>query len=295
MNTSSQKIRWEEMFPDELMQAIEQQPVCYMAYGLAEPHGAYNALGLDWLKAKALLERAAGEFGGVVAPPCAWHIQEQQHFRWLQDEHGIEQSLCSSIPADLFLQLVLSHIRAIDARGFNAAVLLTGHYGGLENDMRLLCEFYTRRTGSPLQIRAMADGELIQYEIYHGDHAGICETAQLMALRPELVDLNRKDSESPTGPWIGTEFPLPDGRMPSRKLGEKIVESQIKRLGEIVKEMLNSYEPKPDWKAPNHLDCEEIWTRFERLTRKYWWNSLTLPQLQRGEFVPFPGWEELGE
>ena len=71
------KVNWEEMFPDEMLGAIDLCPVCYLAYGLAEPHGAYNALGLDWLKARALVERAAREHGGLVAPPAAWHIQRR--------------------------------------------------------------------------------------------------------------------------------------------------------------------------------------------------------------------------
>ena len=53
------KVRWEEMFPDEFLELLDRRPVCYVAYGLAEPHGAYNALGLDFLKAQALVERAA--------------------------------------------------------------------------------------------------------------------------------------------------------------------------------------------------------------------------------------------
>ena len=50
------KVKWEEMFPEELYEKIQEEPVCYMAYGLAEPHGVYNALGLDWLKAQALVD-----------------------------------------------------------------------------------------------------------------------------------------------------------------------------------------------------------------------------------------------
>ena len=67
----SHKVRWLEMFPDELYEAIERRPVCLLAYGLAEPHGLYNALGLDFIKADALLEISAAQHGGVVAPPCA--------------------------------------------------------------------------------------------------------------------------------------------------------------------------------------------------------------------------------
>ena len=288
------KVRWEEMYPDELLELIERYPVCYLAYGLAEPHGAYNALGLDWLKAQALVERAAMAHGGVVAPPVVWHIQERQEFNWF-GENGVKQSLCSAIPAELFYQLVLYQIRAIDARGFKVGILVTGHYGGLENDMRLLCEYYLRRTGSPLRLCAVADSEIINFEEYHGDHAGICETSQLLALRPELVDLTREEPSPVSGPWAGRQFPLPDGRMPTRELGENIVRSQIERLGEIARDLLASYEPKPDRTAPNLCDTAEIWTRFEYLTRKYWWCSLTLEQYKKREHVPFPGWDALGE
>jgi len=289
-------VRWEEMFPLDLLRTIEKFPVCYLVYGLAEPHGAYNAIGLDWLKAQALAERAAREIGGVVAPPFAWHIHERPFFDWLGD-NGVppERALCSSIPADLFLQMVLHQIRVVDARGFKVAILLTGHYGGLEEDMRLLCEYYTRRTGSPLRLRAFADGELIRYEDFHGDHAGICETSQLIALRPDMVDLSRKESESPVGPWIGTDFPLPDGSMPSCELGEKIVRSQIESLREIVHKELNAYKPIPGWVPPNQYEVADIWNRFALLTRKYWWCSLTLDEFKRGERCPFPGWEALGE
>ena len=80
------KVRWEEVFPDELHQKIEDEPVCYLAYGLAEPHGPYNALGLDWLKARALVEQTAQRHGGVVAPSFAWHIQERREFQLKQQE-----------------------------------------------------------------------------------------------------------------------------------------------------------------------------------------------------------------
>lgn len=290
----TRKVRWEEMLPDELLEAIGNCPVCYCAYGLAEPHGAYNALGLDWLKAQALAERAAREHGGVAAPPFAWHVAERPFFPWLE-ANGIKQSLCSSIPEDLFLRMVLYQIRAIDARGFRAGILITGHYGGLENDIRLLCEYYLLRSGSPLRLHAAADCEFIRFENYHGDHAGLCETSQLLALRPELVDLSRREDASPSGPWAGTVFPLPDGRMPSAELGEKIVRSQVERLGDIQKELLKSWTPRPGWQPPSLSDAEDIWHRFERLTRKYWWCSLTLDQLIQRETVKFPGWQALGE
>ncbi|MDO8682483.1 MAG: creatininase family protein [Armatimonadota bacterium] len=290
----SQKVKWEEMFPDELLEAIRRCPVCYCAYGLAEPHGAYNALGLDWLKAYALVERAAKEHGGVVAPPFAWHIQERPEFDWF-GYRGVKQPLAGSIPADLFYRTVLHQIRSLDARGFRAGILITGHYGGLEQDMRLLCEYYLRRTGSPLRLFAAADCEVIRYEDYRGDHAGACETSQLMALRPELVDLNRKEPSPASGPWAGKQFPQPDGKTPSRETGDGIVDSQIAELGRVAKELLDSYKPKSDYIPPTLNEADDIWSRFEKLTRKYWWCSLTLEEYHNGQLPAFPGWETLCE
>lgn len=288
------KVRWEEMFPDEFQAALERCPACLAAYGLAEPHGPYNALGLDFLKARALVERSARVNGGIVAPPFAWHVQERPEFDYF-GARGVTQTYCSSIPADLFLKIVLYQLRAIDARGFHAAILVTGHYGGLENDMRLLCEFYLNRAASPLRLRACADCELIRYQDYRGDHAGVCETSQLMALRPALVDLGRDVESSAFGQFAGTSFPTGAGEMPSEELGRHIVDSQIKRLGEIQKELLAGYGKQDDRRVPSLNDVESIWVRFERLTRKYWWCSLTLDEYEAGKHVEFPGWESLGE
>lgn len=294
------KVRWEEMFPDELYEKIRNERVCYVAYGLAEPHGPYNALGLDWLKGRALVERTAQRHGGVVAPPFAWHIQEVPEFHddgnghgWLPDA-GVKQPLCSSIPSDLFYRMVFHQIRDIDARGFHAAILVTGHYGGPEKTLRLICEYYTRRTESPLRLQAIADWECIRYEDFRGDHAGLCETSQLMALHPSLVDLNRRAVQEGLGTTYaaGVDFGDPE-RTPSRELGERIVESQIEELGRLVHELLGSYEGNPEWQAPSQRDVDDIWHRFHAITQPYW--TATYAEYRAGKRREFPGWEALGE
>ncbi len=279
------------MLPDELLDAIESCPVCYMAYGLAEPHGTYNALGLDWLKAYGLCEKAALAHGGIVAPPFCWHVQERPQFDWPK-QNGVIQSLCSSLPGDLFLRIVLHQLRVFDARGFHVAVLITGHYGGLENDMRLLCEYYRRCSGTPLQIHCIADWECIEYEDYKGDHAGMCETQQLMALRPDLVDLSRKEPSPRSGPWCGRDFSRSE-QQPDPEIGISIVQSQVEKLGRVQKELLGNYQPIEGWSAPNQDEIEQMWHTFDRLTRKYWVLSTSWEEFREGP-PPFPGWDALG-
>ena len=227
---ATDKVRWEEMLPDQLLHAIQTRRVCYMAYGLAEPHGPYNALGLDFIKAQGLCELAARAHGAVVAPPFCWHIQERPSFPWMES-HGVKDGgLCSSIPTDLFFRMVMFNLRAIDARGFQAAILITGHYGGVELDLRLVCDYYLRRTGSPLRIYAIADCEVIRHERYRGDHAGMTENSQLMAIRPDLVDLSRNAKGWPSGGWCGTGFPTGDGATPSRELSPPRWSSARRRI-----------------------------------------------------------------
>ncbi len=296
----SEKVRWEEMFPDELYQKIQDESVCYLAYGLAEPHGPYNALGLDWLKADALVERAARRSGGVVAPPFAWHIQERPEFHddgeghgWLPSV-GVKQPLCSSIPSDLFYRMVFHQLRDVDARGFRAAILVTGHYGGLEETLRLICDYYMRRTRSPLRLHAIADWESIRFKDFKGDHAGICETSQLMALRPSLVDLKRRAVSDELGTRYAGGIDFEDaGAIPSPELGERIVESQVEALGRMARRLVDAYEERPEWSTPSQSDVDDVWHRFERATRQYW--TSTFSEYEQGVVRQFPGWEALGE
>ncbi|MBM3265661.1 MAG: creatininase family protein, partial [candidate division Zixibacteria bacterium] len=70
------EVRWERMFRDELDAAFRACPVVYFAYGLCEPHGPQNAVGLEALKAHAICVQASHRHGGIVAPPDFWHIHE---------------------------------------------------------------------------------------------------------------------------------------------------------------------------------------------------------------------------
>lgn len=300
----AQKVLWQEMLPEEFLAARDGFPVCWMAYGLAEPHGAYNALGLDWLKAEALVERAAEETGGIVAPPLCWHIQERSEFAddgrghgWLC-EAGVRQSLASSLPANVFYQMVFHQIRAFDARGFHGVVLVTGHYGGPEVFLRLICDYYLRRTGSPIRLCALADWECIDpASRYRGDHAGICETSQLMALRPGLTDLGRRAIGPAAAAELGEQYAgyvdFSADVLPTPEIGRNIVESQVRNLADIGRQLVADYRPVERWKAPNPNEVDAIWHRFQLATRRYW--TTTYREFREKTDLVFPGWEELGE
>jgi len=299
------KTAWNEMFPHEFHQEMERAPVCYMPYGPAEPHGVYCALGLDFIECEALMHDAARTYGGIVAPPFAWHIQEQQYYDWELDCCGMGMSISSSIPEELFLHNIIHHIRNFDAKGFKAAILVSGHFlCDMTADLTMLAEFYLRRTGSPMRISAGT------YERFYttgefDDHAGMVETSLLMHYRPELVDLSliNKPMAVPGSIAGGNDDYDPycapkgfgKGALPTAEIGKSIAENMVENLGKEKQRLLEEYREKPGYKAPSVLDTEDIWHRFMKLCGRYLTLTATRREAENSIYPSFPGWEELGE
>ncbi|MBM4049279.1 MAG: creatininase family protein, partial [Planctomycetes bacterium] len=68
------KVRYEEMFPDEVEAALKKASVAYVPLGSLEWHGPHIAMGNDTLKIHAVCVRIAKRTGGVVLPPTFWGI-----------------------------------------------------------------------------------------------------------------------------------------------------------------------------------------------------------------------------
>ena len=161
---SCRNVKWEEMFPDEMAQAIAEHPLLYLPYGMCEPHGHHNALGLDGIKCYEICVRAAQEGGGVVGPLNMWHIGDQGvGIPWLARQNA-PQPYITALGYELFAQAMVWHLRAAVARGFRAVIAMTGHYGGTECDMRSVAAVF--REYVPLPIWALADWECMGYKQY---------------------------------------------------------------------------------------------------------------------------------
>ena len=299
------KTSWLEMFPHEFHAEMKENPICYMAYGPAEPHGVYCALGLDFFDVESVLHEAARTNGRIVAPPFGWHIQEQQYYDWEIDCCGMGMSMTSSIPEELFLHNVIHHIRNFDAKGFKAAILASGHFlCNMSADMQMLADFYIRRTGSPMQIIA---GTYDRYytEGQFDDHAGPVETSLLMHYRPDLVDFSligkplAVPAEIAGGNADYDPYCAPkgfgSGKMPTAELGKAMAKNMVENLGKEKDRMLGAYQHNPDYKAPSVLDTEDIWNRFLKLAGRYLTITATRREAENEIFPIFPGWDELGE
>ena len=105
------KVRWERMFPDELEAALEACPMVYLPYGLCEPHGWHNAVGMDAIRAHECSCQAAQAHGGIVAPPFYWHCHEIGGYgSWGHNQINQELTMADSNTAlDVFEEYLLSH------------------------------------------------------------------------------------------------------------------------------------------------------------------------------------------
>ena len=250
------EVRWERMFRDELDTALANKPIAWLTYGLCEPHGPHNAVGLDALKAHGLACIAARKFGGIVAPPEYWHIQDFGRFAASSGPKKIGEigpTWLTSVPPWIFFRNVLYHIRAADVHGFKAAMLITGHGGCHTNDLKTLIKFWQPHFA--MRLCGLLDHDVLSDA---GDHAGRVETSQLWHLEPDCVDISRLPKE-----WV----PYPnnfatgvDAHLANRKDGERMVTEQVERLGSIATELLKTYqEPKDGRKPLSYAAIDELW------------------------------------
>jgi len=305
------KTNWLELSPDEFFDKRDAHPVVYMPYGYAEAHGHYNPLGVDWYTASMLCERTAKEYGGMVAPYFAWHVDEEPRFNWAIDHCGMGEHVVNPLPVDLFYQNVFYHIRAFDARGFKAAILYSGHAASVSNDINLMIDYYKRKTGSPMLAVYDPRFRLPEGWIIQDDHAGAGESSIVWAGRPELARpecLGKPPKYPERGGGGGSEdrgpycAPKnfghnPGQTLPSAELGERIQALRVKGMGELGNEMLAKFDdsaPRPP--APDFNKAAGLWAEFVYVTRQYWQGLLTGEEhvRQNRNTRPFPGWEVLG-
>jgi creatinine amidohydrolase len=265
-----QEVQWEMMFPDQLEKAFQECPLAYFTYGLCEPHGPQNALGLDELKAHAIAVQAARQHGGIVAPPDYWHIHEIGGYAiWSDLEVGRPpRSWLTAMPPWQHFKNICYHIRSVDALGFHAAILFTGHYGPNYQDLQELVRLLQPFVGTRLYSLPEFEANLKGFSgdgSESGDHAGKVETSLLWALRPECVDVSRIPAHYQRGQQFGMG---PDAGLANRQVGERMVADEVEWLGNQARELLAVYD---------RLQPAHTFTTFEAVERV--WAEVVAPKL----------------
>ena len=238
-SADSREVRLEWMMPAEINVAMQQCPTLFQPLGTIEWHGLHNVVGLDAVKAHMLCIRAAQSGGGVVAPPLYGGVGglEQPHTFVMEPENDIHSILVRGWVEKLCREAV--------RQGFKAVIVLTGHYGAAQQMViRELAVRQSRALGIP--ILGTPEYLLALDKGYFGDHAAWGETALMLHLAREKVDVSRLGNPPYQG--VGGRDPKQATVADGKLLGETI----CSRLAILAKKM-------PQWshsKIQEFIDSE---------------------------------------
>jgi len=188
------KIHYGELLPHEFEFRLRQRPVGYLPVGTLEWHGPQNPLGADFIQAGAILEGAARRFGGIVLPPL-W-LGPDAVAPGEQGRPLIGMDIFSNpsrqlpgslywISEGLFVQMIEAILVQAGRAGFRC-IVAEGH-GPSRDAFGRMSKAWARQFGLHLISAADFPGEWAT----QNDHAGRNETSILLAVAPELVDMER--------------------------------------------------------------------------------------------------------
>jgi creatinine amidohydrolase len=179
---------WETLTSDQLAEAVTHTSgVCLLPLSVVERHGQHLPLGTDTYIGRAICQRAAALEPVVVCPDFIFtQILEARH---LPGTIAIEP--------ELMLRLLENLCREIARNGFHKIILYSAHGGN-----GALAPFFAQsQLGSPRDYvvyvatpRLTPTEEAALQALWStplGDHAGETETSAMLAIRPDLVHMER--------------------------------------------------------------------------------------------------------
>lgn len=238
MNNS---VMYEELFPEDFDKRLKEHPIGYLPLGTLEWHGPHNALGADLLQAKGLFELAAKQCGGIVFPPLfigpdsivgdgtSYPLMGMDKAKETQPNRQLGGS-CYYVSKGLFILVVESILKMAKRAGFRC-IVADGH-GPSRKVWAEMADTWEKQFDlilvSPL--RDFPPGTWLT----QADHAGKNETSLMLALRPDLVDLERLPQDK-------NEWPLgvrgEDPRESNTEYGEKLLKTTLDALGNRLGEL----------------------------------------------------------
>lgn len=222
--------RYTELKPAALSERLATKPVAIVPWGALEWHGAHLPLGLDGLVAEAFSERLAQSSGAVLLPTFYLPITSLPH------SHSL------SLPTETVRKVWQGLFDELARAGFHLICLVSGHYAQAhEWVLTEIAESFTRSgqsrvlAGTPLSL--LEKPELL-------DHAGRYETSQLLALRPELVELEALDPDDLPDPHRSAVLGR-DPREASAVEGEELIALGVQAWDDWVERSMAADGPDP--------------------------------------------------
>jgi creatinine amidohydrolase len=222
-----------ELTPEQLQARLDAAPVAYVPWGALEWHSVHLPLGLDGIVAESIAARAVARTEGILLPTLYLPMTALPH----RFSISFRATTLHAVLDDLFAELARIGVRVV--------VLLSGHYA--QGHELMLIEAAERAIAQH-QLLALATPPLALLGEDYLDHAGRWETSQLLATRPDLVDLRALAHALQLHPaghiadlGILGELPL----SATAASGEVLIEQALRAIDEWVRLLLQSGDPTP--------------------------------------------------
>ena len=234
---------WEELTGPDFVKAIQQaQGTCILPIGILEKHGPHMPIGSDLLNARYVALHAADQQYAVVFP----------EYYFGQIAEARQEPGTVSYSRELQLALLQATTDEMGRNGCKKILVVNGHGGNnhllpyfaqtqLEKPHDYVVYIFDQRvpaTGGPAKKTTI------------DQHAGESETSKMLTVRPDLVHMDRAQSESGndqhhvnlpdgvyTGIWWYAKFPdhyAGDGSVANRELGDYQVKWWVDAVSKVL-------------------------------------------------------------
>lgn len=230
----------------EFKEALEDTDIAILPMGVNEAHGNHLPLGTDFLVPEWIAEQLAEELNALIAPPIRYGVLVGLSGYW--GSISIREDILESLTYDVLGQLAYN--------GFERVIILNGHGGS--GQVRAITNAM-RRAWMELGLRSVMvmwwelDSDLVEGILGgNGGHAGIDETAMVMAIDPSLVKGDIDEDEiyrlrrglHPT-PMPGSVLLYDDKQMtdiPSPEKAKEFANKLLDRLKEEIGKILDGWD-----------------------------------------------------
>lgn len=234
------KVLYQELTPQEFRQRIAAAPIAYLPLGTLEWHGEHLPIGSDGLQAKGFFVRLARQVGGIVLPMVFLGPDRSEEVDGAE-LYGMD--ICRSedpkkqyptgqlpgsaywVPEETFKTLLDAILKQLSRAGFRIVVghghgPSTRYFGDHAEEWRETFGLHCLNCHG-----SEHDAEGLGLQV---DHAAMNETSLMMAMRPELVQMDRLPADPSQWPVaVGGKDPRLHA---SRELGRRVITLQLERM-----------------------------------------------------------------
>ena len=240
-------VMWEELRASDFPEAVERSGgVCIIPMGVLEKHGPQLPLGTDAITAHEVSVLASGQEYAVVFPFYYFgQINEAKH-----------QPGCVAYSPELLYMMLDETCQEIARNGFKKIILYNIHGGSTSFiSYFCMCQLHERHDYVVYAAEHRRSPETEKYVqknvvVKEGGHADEIESATMMYLRGDLVDIARAGKEDASdqdrlhtddlrpGIWWYAKYPnqyAGDASNATYKLGEVIVKDRVDELVRMIR------------------------------------------------------------